>query len=898
VQGSAELEWESDGGVMTRHLDDGESSLVAWPFPPLLPRQRGRLRARARSRDDRVSSWSAWTDVVGGFLEPGGWRASFIKVANPSREAEPFQTRRLVEVGPGLTHAMLYATARGVYQVEINGMPIDDHVLKPGWTAYQHRLTHESTDVTGLLRTGLNVIGASVAGGWFTERYGFFGLEAPFYGSQADFAAQLVLEYEDGRTETVVTDSDWRVTTDGPIRLSGIYAGEEYDARLADPQWSTPDGADRDWDRPSVEPDGPVPRTGVSPPVRVVQELAVREVHRSASGATILDFGQNLVGRVRLRVTGPAGAEIRLRHAEVLDGGELALRPLRLARATDRYVLAGHAEEIWEPAFTFHGFRYVEVTGWPGALDPGAFVARVVHSDMERTGWFSTSHPLLDRLHENVVWGMRGNFLSLPTDCPQRDERLGWTGDIQVFAPTATFLFDCDAFLASWLEDLRLEQEAAGGVPHVVPDVLRSSKQPAAAWGDAATVVPSVLYERFGDIELLRRQFGSMRAWVDQIAAIAGPRRLWEGKFQYGDWLDPDAPADRPGQAKTAHDIVASAYLYRSASLVEAAARVLGLEADVQAYGRLAEEVREAWLAQYVTPAGRVMSDAQTAYALAIEFGIAREPELVAAMGHRLAWLVRRDGYHIGTGFVGTPLVADALTHTGQLEVAGRLLLQTDLPSWLYPVVMGATTVWERWDSLLPDGSVNPGEMTSFNHYAFGAVADWLHRTVAGLAPLAPGYRALLVAPHPLPGLDWAQAEHETPYGRASVRWEAVDGSVMVQAVVPPNTTATIRLPGQPEVFVASGRHEWKIPDPRPRLNRLPPSLDSPRSAVIDDAEAYELVVATVAARDARRAEELRRRTEWIDSRDLRSVFVFAPPELVAEVGAALAGLARSRGLA
>jgi alpha-L-rhamnosidase len=582
----------------------------------------------------------------------------------------------------------------------------------------------------------------------------------------------------------------------------------------------------------------------------------------------------------------------------VLEDGELALRPLRRARATDRYVLAGHDEEVWEPSFTFHGFRYVEVTGWPGELNASAIVARVVHSDMERTGWFSTSHPLVDRLHENVVWGMRGNFLALPTDCPQRDERLGWTGDIQVFAPTASFLFDCNGFLASWLEDLRLEQQASGGVPHVVPDVLRSSGQPAAAWGDAATVVPTVLYERFGDIEVLRRQFGSMRAWVDQISAIAGPRRLWEGRFQYGDWLDPDAPPERPGKAKTASDIVASAYLFRSAALVADAARLLGFEADANHYAGLADEVRKAWLAEYVTASGRIVSDAQTAYALAIEFGIAIEPELVNAMGARLAWLVRRDGYHIGTGFVGTPLVQHALTRTGHLEVAGRLLLQTEVPSWLYPVQMGATTIWERWDSLLPDGRVNQGEMTSFNHYAFGAIADWLHQTVAGLAPAAPGYRELLVAPQPLPGLDWAEAVHETPYGRASVRWEVAGPNVVVRVMVPPNTSANVRLPEHPPVVVGPGRHEWTVADPRTPQGARELSLDSARSAIVDDDQAYALVVSTVAARDADRAEVLRRHTEWIESRDLRSALAFAPSELVADVEAALLALNRSRGLA
>jgi alpha-L-rhamnosidase len=411
---------------------------------------------------------------------------------------------------------------------------------------------------------------------------------------------------------------------------------------------------------------------------------------------------------------------------------------------------------------------------------------------------------------------MRGNFLSIPTDCPQRDERLGWTGDIQVFSPTASYLYDAAGFLASWLEDLALEQKAIDGVPFIVPNVLDWAETPAAAWADAAAVVPSVLYERYADSGVLERQYPSMKAWVDQVAALAGERRLWEGGFQFGDWLDPNAPPDEPGQAKTDHDIVASAYLHRSSRLVADAAGVLGLDEDAQRYEAYAEEVRAAWLREYVTPAGRIVSDAQTAYALAIMFGLARDPDLLARLGKRLAVLVERADHRIGTGFVGTPLIQDALVRTGHAGTARALLLQTGVPSWLYPVTMGATTIWERWDSMLEDGTINPGQMTSFNHYAFGAIADWMHRAVAGLAPLEPGYRRFAVAPLPLAGLDWAATEHETPYGRATVRWEADGEALVVRATVPPNTSAVVSLPGRGAEEVGSGEYEWTVPDPRP----------------------------------------------------------------------------------
>jgi alpha-L-rhamnosidase len=817
IQTGAEIEWRRDEATAVARVDGAESVFVAWPFESLLPRERGHLRVRVHGADGTASDWSRPLEVRAGFLAEGEWRAEFLTVPEPA-EKQPFLVRHGFEVREGLRAATLYSTARGLFQVEIGGVAVDDERFKPGWTAYQSRLVHETNDVTGLLATGPNALGATVAGGWYTESFGFDRDAVPHYGEHPSFAAQLVLEYEDGEVEVVATGRGrWRATADGPLTASGIYAGEDYDARRAMPGWSAPGFDDTGWSDAAVD-DGtaitPVPRT--APPVRATEELPVAEVITTPSGRTVLDFGQNLVGHLRIRVSGDAGETVVLRHAEVLEQGELGVRALRLAKATDRYTLAGDGIETWEPQFTFHGFRYAEIEGRPGAFDPADVTAVVVHSDMDRTGWFDSSHAQLNRLHENVVWGMRGNFLSIPTDCPQRDERLGWTGDIQVFSPTASYLFDANGFLASWLEDLALEQEENNGVTFIVPRVLDWARTPAAAWADAAAVVPSVLYERYGDLGLLQRQYPSMRAWADQVAALAGERRLWEGDFQFGDWLDPDAPPQDPFRAKTDHDIVASAYLFRSSRLVADAARLLGQGEDAKRYGEYAEEVRAAWLREYVTPAGRIMSDAQTAYALAIVFELATDPDLVARLGDRLAKLVEKADHRIGTGFVGTPLIQDALVRTGHADTARALLLQTGVPSWLYPVTMGATTIWERWDSMLEDGSINPGEMTSFNHYAFGAIADWMHRTVAGLAPLEPGYRRLLIAPVPLAGLDWAATEHETPYGRARVRWEAGEGGVVVRAVVPPNTSALVALPGREPEEVGSGEYEWTIADPRP----------------------------------------------------------------------------------
>jgi alpha-L-rhamnosidase len=894
LQAGAEV--ELDAGRTVR-LDGRDSVLVDWPFDLLDAGGVHTVRVRVTGEDGVTSEWSEPHEVVAGFLPKGGWTAQMVGLAGPAVEGQPALVRAGFTVDGAVRRAMLYATAHGVYQVEVNGREVDDEVLKPGWTPYRQRLLHETTDVTGLLVEGENAVGVWLSGGWYCERFGFREAEL-HYGEQPAVAVQLVIEYVDGRTATVASGRDWRATGDGPLTAGGIYAGESFDARRAMPGWSAPGFDDSGWAPARVDECTVVPEARTAPGARRTEEVAVREVLTSPSGATILDFGQNVVGWLRITVTGERGQQVVLRHAEVLEGGELCTRPLRRAEATDRYTLAGGGRpETWEPRSTFHGFRYVQVEGWPGELNPADVVAVVVHSDMRRTGWFECSSELVDRLHENVVWGMRGNFLHVPTDCPQRDERLGWTGDIQVFSPTASYLFDCDGFLASWLHDLALEQRALDGVvPFIVPNVLDRAAVPAAAWGDAATVIPHVLHERFGDRGVLAAQYDSMRAWVEVLLRLAGPRLLWEGRFQFGDWLDPAAPPDRPGDATTDQGLVASAHLFRSTDLLARAAALLGREDDATHYQDLAERVRAAFLREYVTPAGRMMSDTQTAYAMALVYGIVTEPGERRVMGERLAALARTAGYRVATGFVGTPIVQDALTITGHLDAAARLLLQTQRPSWLYPVTMGATTIWERWDSLLPDGSVNPGQMTSFNHYAFGAIADWLHRVVAGLAPAAPGYRELMIAPHPLPGLGWARTAHVTPYGRASVGWERRGDTIVVDAVVPANATATVRLPGAAEALsVGSGSHRWEVPAPAAGNGRGPVTLDTPLAEVIDDQQAFDALLAAFRAQDEAKAREFCDQTRWLPHLPLGMALARVPGEIRDGISTALDAVSRGR---
>jgi alpha-L-rhamnosidase len=785
---------EVDGEPVT--VESAEQILVPWPAAPLESRQRSTVRVRVRGGRE-WSSWSEPATVEAGLFAPDDWSARFISPRDIGGLEQPAPTVSGTITLPGdMVRARLYATAHGVYQATLNGYRVGDQELAPGWTSYQHRLRYQTYDVTDLVRPGENRIEVLLGNGWFRGRLGFDGGRGR-YGDRLALLVQLEVETAGGATLRLGTDGSW-TAREGTTVADDLYDGQRIDLGRQHGAEKPVDLLDADLGR-LVAPDGP--------PVRVTQTLSPVEITGS-----IIDFGQNLVGRVRLRVRGGrAGDEVTVRHAEVLENGELGVRPLRTAKATDTYVLAGPDEVVLEPMLTFHGFRYAEITG---VADFEAD-AVVLGSDLRRTGWFESSHLLLNRFHETVVWGMRGNFLDVPTDCPQRDERLGWTGDIQVFSPTASFLFDSAGFLTNWLADLAADQQKDGSVPFVVPDVLRRPGPATAAWGDAATIVPWVLYQRTGDLGLLARQLPSMRAWVNRIAGLAGEDLLWAGGFQFGDWLDPTAPPADPFRAKADPDVIATAHFARSAEIVAEAAELTGDSGSARRYADLAARVREAFAREYVTGGGRVLSDAATTYALALQWALLPEPAQRARAGHKLADLVRAAGFRIGTGFVGTPLVTDALTDAGEPALAYRLLLQTGCPSWLYSVTMGATTVWERWDSMLPDGSINPGEMTSFNHYALGAVADWLHRRVAGLAPGAPGYRRLVVRPLPTDRLTSASARHLTPYGEAAVAWERADGRLTLRLRVPVGATADVHLPGTAEALaVRHGQYEWTVTDP------------------------------------------------------------------------------------
>jgi len=756
------------------------------------------------------------------------WTAPFIAADDDAAFGSAPILRRefTLDAGHGaVTAATLDVSALGVVEAWLGGTRVSDHLLEPGWTSYEWRIRVVSHDVTEHLTAtpGSAAVLALVLGrGWAAGRLAWGGGGGWYTDERAGFA-ELHVTFADGHEQTIATDTDWQALP-SPITDDQLYDGQDVDARVDDTTWKHPGQLEHAAGVHTVSIGDRELVADTVPPVRPLAEIAPVDVWTSPSGATLVDFGVNLVGWVRVTASGPAGTVLTLQHAEVLEHDELGTRPLRTAKATDHVTLSGSgadAPDVFEPRFTFHGFRYAEVDGWPGSLDDlrAAVTAVQVGSDLTRTGTFTSSHDLLNTFHENVVRGMQGNFLSVPTDCPQRDERLGWTGDIAAFAPTASYLFDTRAFLGDWLRDVWLEQQHADGViPFVVPDVLKYSPaedfgvpDATAIWSDAGVWVPWTLYQAYGDTAVLEEQFDSMTAHLRRIRDHLSPQGLWDTVFQFGDWLDPDAPPEDAAKAKADPGVVATVCAFRSATLVaEAGALLPGREAEATEAREMAASLQAAFREHYVTD-GRIRSDCTTVYALAIVFGILSDEDTRAA-GDRLAELAAESGYRISTGFAGTPFITDALTQTGHLDDAYRLLLQTECPSWLYPVTMGATTVWERWDSMLPDGTINPGEMTSFNHYALGAVADWMHRVVGGLAPLTPGYETVLVAPQPGGGLTWAETTLDTVHGHVAVRWELDDEALLVRVTVPEGVTAVVRLPGLEEQRVAGGTHELRAP--------------------------------------------------------------------------------------
>jgi alpha-L-rhamnosidase len=758
--------------------------------------------ARARFRTGRLDTpWAArWiTDA----------RIDVPKKASPV----PLVLRRSFTTRPGVRRAWLEATALGVYELELNGRKVGDAYFAPGLTSYAHHIQYQTHDVTELL-TGDDELRVVVGGGWAVGSFNYRRTNKVSADRQA-FLCELHVEYDDGSVEVVGTDERWLVATGGRYQAAELYDGETYDATIDEDalDWKPADlTAPRG--RPALVADfgAPVRRQGELTPVS--QTVA-------PSGEVVYDFGQNFAGVVRARLRGRAGEVVTFRHAEVLVDGELFVKSLRTAKATATYVCRD-GEQEYSPRLTYMGFRYVGVTG----IDPSQLelTAYVLHSDLPETGAFECSNELLNRLNDAIRWGGRSNFVDIPTDCPQRDERQGWTGDIAVFASTAAFHFDMSRFLGKWLRDVSAEQSRGGGIPMVVP---RAGDKwpvlPTACWGDSCILVPWAEYLARGDVELLRRQYPTMKRFLRAAKRWAGlfsirptRRLIWRFPFHFGDWAAPEGGAkDWIAKGKW----IATAYFANSAGLMAQIAGLLGEEGDARYYADLRHRIIRAYREVFTDGQGRLKNEFQTAYVLPLHFGMTHGAESDAMASH-LSRLIADNGGHLATGFPGTPYLLFALSDHGRLDEAYDLLLQTDCPSWLYMVVSGGTTVWERWDALRPDGTVNVadlsggdddesgGGMVSFNHYAAGAVGDWLYRRVAGLEPIEGGYRSFRVAPMLGGGLTSARASVVTPYGRASSSW-TLDGSRFALRVeVPVSTTCRVELPGGSTAELTSGVHE------------------------------------------------------------------------------------------
>ncbi|MFD9445323.1 alpha-L-rhamnosidase [Streptomyces sp. NPDC060006] len=680
-----------------------------------------------------------------------------------------------------VARARLYATALGLYEAHLNGRRVGRDQFAPGWTDYRERVQYQTYDVTTLLRPGANAIGAYVAPGWYAGNVGMFGPHQ--YGEHPALLAQLEVDYADGTSERVTSGTHWRAAP-GPIVSADLLSGETYDARKETSGWTSPGFDDRAWPGVRAAGDAAPPLIVAQPdgPVRVVEELPVKRVTEPEPGVFVFDLGQNMVGSVRLRVSGDAGTTVRLRHAEVLNpDGTLYTANLRTAAATDTYVLKGSGEETYEPRFTFHGFRYVEVTGFPGTPSAGAVTGRVMHTSAPFTLDFETDVPMLNKLHSNITWGQRGNFLSVPTDTPARDERLGWTGDINVFAPTAAYTMESARFLTKWLVDLRDAQTAEGSFTDVAPTV-GALGDGVAGWGDAGVTVPWSLYQAYGDLRVLDDAWPSVQAWLKYLERNSS--NLLRPASGYGDWLNVSD--------ETPKDVIGTAYFAHSADLAARIAEELGK--DAAPFTGLFERIRTAFQKAYVTTDGRVKGDTQTGYVLALSMDLL-PTELRSAAAERLVALIEAKDWHLSTGFLGTPRLLPVLTDTGHTDVAHRLLQQRSYPGWGYQIDKGATTMWERWDSVRPDGGFQTPDMNSFNHYAYGSVGEWMYTNIAGIAAGRPGYRHIVVRPRPGGGVTSARATFASVRGPVSTRWRQRSGGFDLTCSVPANTTAEVWIP-------------------------------------------------------------------------------------------------------
>ena len=744
-----------------------------------------------------ASAWSEPAFFQTALLYEADGKAKWIEAGFEEDAARPaLLFRRKFDISKKIASAVLYITAHGMYEAQINGQRVGDTYLSPGWTSYNKRLQYQMYDVTKMLNTGSNAIGAMVGNGWYR---GYLAWEnnKDVYGKKLGLLVQLNITYTNGTSEVIISDEKWKSSVSA-VKSVEIYHGETYDARDEKTGWSTAAYNDANWSGVTL------PQSSYNnlvaeenEPIRKHEIFTAAKIITTPAGEKVLDFGQNLVGWVMVKASGNPGDSIIIKHAEVLDKeGNFYTENLGAEKATATYILKGGGEKNFEPHFTSCGYRNIKMKKNRGEIKPENFTAVALYSDMQPTGTFTSSNALINQLQHNIQWGQRGNFLDVPTDCPQRDERLGWTGDAQAFSRTATFNFGVNSFFSKWLKDVAADQQPNGSVPFVIPNVLGPGAGGSTGWADCATIIPWNMYLAYGDKQILENQYASMKAWVKYMNGSSN-NYLWNRGFHFGDWLFYRPFDDNDGRsAVTDKYFIAQCFYANSVQLVINTAKVLGNSNDVQTYTALLQHVKDAFLKEYVTPNGRLVSSTQTAYVLALNFDMLPEAMRKDAAAY-LVKNIRSYGNHLTTGFLGTPYICHVLTRFGYSDVAYDLLLQDTYPSWLYPVKMGATTIWERWDGEKPDSTFQTPGMNSFNHYAYGAIGDWMYRKMVGLDTYddAPGYKHIKIQPHIGGGFTHASASLQTYYGKLSNAWKIENNTLTMDAEIPANTTATVYVP-------------------------------------------------------------------------------------------------------
>jgi alpha-L-rhamnosidase len=765
-------------------------------------------------QDGKPSAWSLAGRWTMGLLNKEDWQARWIGfdaapgVADPKIMPPAAYLRKAFPINKPLRRAVLFASALGVYELHLNGKPLNADVLSPGWTDYRKRVHYFAYDVTGRLKSGENVLGAILGDGWYAGYLAFTG-KRHYYGDKPRFIAQLRLDFTDGTSQVIASDGTWKAAQ-GPIREADLLMGCVYDARLEMPGWNAAGFDDTGWSAATEDQNVHANlEAHPSTPIRRIQEMPTRKITEPKPGVFVFDMGQNMVGWARLKAQGGPGRKVTLRHAEMLNpDGTIYTANLRAAKATDTFYLAGGPRRDYEPYFTFHGFQYVEVTGLEGRPAPEDVTGIVVHSDLARVGTFESSNALVNKLTENTVWGQKGNFLDVPTDCPQRDERAGWTGDAQVFMKTACLNMDSPAFFTKWLTDLCQDSQRADGAlgdvaPHV--DIVGFGNT---GWGDAGLVCNWQMVQMYGDTRVVERHYPALVRHMDYLAKTS--RDFTRGTGAYGDWVRLAGPQHS--------EAIGTAYYFYSTRLMAELAEVLGKADDVRKYRAQAENIRTAFVNNFLKEDGRIVDakgvTGQTFYALAFGLDLV-PPDQRLKVAVRFVEEIKKQDWHLATGFLGTPFVLSALVKAGQADLAYRLVLNDTYPSWLLQVKLGSTTMWERWDGWVPNkGFQDPG-MNSFNHYWLGCIGEWLQCTVAGIDTDGPGFGRITIRPV-LPsaeaiaagkGLTSARGSYDSIRGRIVSQWKKDDTGLSLEVSIPANSTATVYVPaGDPSSVREGGK--------------------------------------------------------------------------------------------